>query len=169
MNNFDPRIIYAELRRFWGLPVMAGLAGLFCAGWLNSKQQTQYISTAKMVVAGKINLGMGAAYQENSEDFLGTQAAIIQGEVVAKRAQKILTDRGLTSPKSGVDIRAKSIPGAAMGGESASGTDSAYAQPRLQAAILAFFAVRHEMRLQRSASAYAPVANDVARVQQELV
>jgi len=109
MNNFDPRIIYAELRRFWWLPVIAVLAGLLTAAWLNSKQQTQYISTAKMVVAGKINLGMGAAYQENSEDFLGTQAAIIQGEVVAKRAQKILADRGLASPKSAVDIFVKDL------------------------------------------------------------
>ena len=169
MNNFDPRIIYAEVRRFWWLPVIAVLAGLFTAAWLNSRQQTQYISTAKMVVAGKINLGMGAAYQENSEDFLGTQAAIIQGEVVAKRAQKILTDRGLTSPKSAVDIRVKSIPGAAMIVVSAIGTDSAYTQPLLEATIQAFFAVRQEMRLQRSESAYTTVSNEVARVQQELV
>jgi len=168
MNNFDPRTIYAELRRFWWLPLIAVLAGLFTAAWLNSKQQTQYISTAKMVVAGKINLGMGAAYQENSEDFLGTQAAIIQGEVVAKRAQKILADRGLTSPKSAVDIRVKSIPGAAMVVASAIGTDSAYTQPLLEATIQAFFAVRQEMRLQRSESAYTTVSNEVARVQQEL-
>src|SRR6202047_5059679 len=168
MNNFDPRTIYAELRRFWWLPVIAVLAGLFTAAWLNSKQRTQYISTAKMVVAGGKKFGMGAAYQENSEDFLGTQAAIIQGEVVAKRAQKILADRGLTSPKSAVDIRVKSIPGAAMVVASAIGTDSAYTQPLLEATIQAFFAVRQEMRLQRSESAYTTVSNEVARVQQEL-
>ena len=168
MNNFDPRIIYAELRRFWWLPVIAVLAGLFTAAWLNSRQQTQYISTAKMVVAGKINLGMGAAYQENSEDFLGTQAAIIQGEVVAKRAQRLLADRGLISPKSAVDIRVKSIPGAAMVVVSSIGTDSAYTQPLLEATIQAFFAIRQEIRLQRSESAYTKVSIEVARVQQEL-
>src|SRR5438105_3767788 len=105
MNTFDPRTIYAEIRRFWWLPVITVLAGLLTAAWLNSKEPTHYISTAKMVVAGKINLGMGAAFQENSEDFLGTQAAIIQGEAVAKRAQKSLVDRGITPAKSAFDIR----------------------------------------------------------------
>jgi capsular exopolysaccharide synthesis family protein len=168
MNNFDSRTIYAEVRRFWWIPVIAVLAGLFAAAWLNAKQPTQYISTTKIVVAGKIDLGLGAAYQENSEDFLGTQAAIIQGEVVAKRAQKILADRGLTSPKSAVTIRVKSIPGAAMVVVSAIGTDSAYVQPLLNATIQAFFAVRQEMRLRRSESTYATVSNELARVQQEL-
>ena len=168
MNTFDPRTIYAEIRRFWWLLVITVLAGLLTAAWLNSKEPTHYISTAKMVVAGKINLGMGAAYQENSEDFLGTQAAIIQGEAVAKRAQKSLVDRGITPPKSAVDIRVESIPGAAMVVVSAIGTDSAYTQELLEATIQAFFAVRREMRLQRSESAYTAVSNEIARVQQEL-
>src|SRR5258708_39375615 len=133
MNNFDPRTMYAELRRFWWVLVIAVLAGLFTAAWLNSKQQTRYISTAKMVVAGKINLGMGAAYQENSEDFLGTQAAIIQGEVVAKRAQKILADQSLTHPKSAVGIHATFVPQTAIFGLSATGTDPVYTQATLPA------------------------------------
>src|ERR1700747_2316659 len=99
MNIFDLRTIYAEVRRFWWLPVITVLAGLAIAAWLNSREPTHYISTAKMVVAGKINLGMGAAYQENSEDFLGTQAAIIQGEVVGRRARQIVADQGLTHPQ----------------------------------------------------------------------
>src|SRR5260221_14382704 len=100
MNTFDLRTIYAEVRRFWWLPAITVLAGLATAAWLNSREPTHYRSTAKMVVAGEMNLGMGAAYQENREDFLGTQAVMIQGDVVARRAQKILADQSLTHPKS---------------------------------------------------------------------
>jgi polysaccharide biosynthesis transport protein len=168
MNTFDPRAIYAEIRRFWWLPALTVLAGLSTAAWLNSREPTHYISTAKMVVAGKINLGMGAAYQENSQDFLGTQAAIIQGEVVAERAQKILADQGLNHPKSGVAISATFVPRTAIFELSAIGTDPVYTQAILQATMQSFFAVRQDMRRQRSDSALAAVSREIARVQQEL-
>jgi polysaccharide biosynthesis transport protein len=168
MNTFDLRAISAEVRRFWWLPAITVLAGLLTAAWLNSREPTHYISTAKMVVAGKINLGMGGAYQENSEDFLGTQAAIIQGEVVAKGAQKILVDQGLTRPRSAVRISATFVPRTAIFELSATGTDPVYAQAILQATMQSFFEVRQEMRLQRSENASAAVSKEIARVQQEL-
>lgn len=168
MSAFDLRTIGAELRRFWWIPVITVLVGLLTAAWFNSKKLRPYISEAKLVVAGKINLETGSAYKENSEDFLGTQAAIIQGDVVGKRAQNILRDQGLAPQRSAVDIRVKSIPGAAMFVVSATGTDSAYTQALLRATIQAFFAVRQEMRLQRSESASTAVSKEMARVQQEL-
>jgi polysaccharide biosynthesis transport protein len=168
MNTFDLRAIFAEVRRFWWLPALTVLAGLAIAAWLNSREPTRYISNAKMVVAGKINLGMGAGYQENSEDFLGTQAAIIQGEVVAKRAQKILTDQGLTRPKSPVGISATFVPRTAIFELSATGTDPVYTQAILQATMQSFFEVRQDMRLQRSENASGAVSKEIARVQQEL-
>ena len=168
MNTFDLRTIYAEVRRFWWLPAITVLAGLLTAAWLNSREPTHYLSTAKMVVAGKINLGMEAAYQENSEDFLGTQAAIIQGEVVAKRAQKMLADQGLTHPKSAVRIDATFVPRTAIFELSASGTVPAYTQAVLQATMQSFFEVRRDMRQQRSENASAAVSKEIARVQQEL-
>jgi capsular exopolysaccharide synthesis family protein len=168
MNIFDLRAIYAEVRRFWWLPAITVVAGFSTAAWLNSREPTHYRSTAKMVVAGKMNLGMGAAYQENSEDFLGTQAAIIQGELVAKRAQKILAEQGLTHPKSAVDVSATFVPRTAIFELSATGTDPDYTQAILQATMQAFFEVRQDIRRQRSESASAAVSREVARVQKEL-
>ena len=168
MNIFDLRAIYAEVRRFWWLPAITVVAGFSTAAWLNSREPTRYMSTAKMVVAGKMNLGTGAAYQENSEDFLGTQAAIIQGELVAKRAQKILAEQGLTHPKSAVDVSATFVPRTAIFELSATGTDPDYTQAILQATMQAFFEVRQDIRRQRSESASAAVSREVARVQKEL-
>jgi polysaccharide biosynthesis transport protein len=168
MSGFDLRTFCAEVRRFWWIPVITVLAGLLIAAWLNSNKLRPYLSEAKLVVTGKINLETGSAYKENNEDFLGTQAAIIQGDVVAKRAQNILRDQGLAPLTSGVDIRVRSVPGAAMFVLSATGTDSAYTQAFLQATIQAFFTVRQEMRLQRSESASAAVSKEMSRVQPEL-
>jgi capsular exopolysaccharide synthesis family protein len=168
MNIFDLRAIYAEVRRFWWLPAITVLGGLLTAAWLNSREPTRYVSSAKMVVAGKINLGMGAAYQENSEDFLGTQAAIIQGDVVARRAQKILADHGLTRPKSAVRISATFVPRTALFELSATGADPVYTQATLQATMQSFFDVRQDMRRQRSESAAVAISREIARVQEEL-
>src|SRR5260221_2182795 len=101
-----------------------------------------------MVVAGKMNLGMGAAYQENSEDFLGTQAAIIQGDVVARRAQKILADQSLTHPKSAVGIHSTFVPQTAIFELSANGTDHRYTPTTLPGTMQRFFDDRPDIRRQ---------------------
>jgi succinoglycan biosynthesis transport protein ExoP len=159
---------YAELRRFWWLPAILVAAGLLGAWWLKSRAVPVFTSESKMIVAGKINLDTGSAYKENSEDFLGTQAAILQGEAVAKRAQKVLTDQGLTPPKSAVNIRVSFIPGTAIFLLNAIGTDPVYTQALLQANMQSFFAVRKDMRLQLSESASSAVSKEIVRVQQEL-
>jgi succinoglycan biosynthesis transport protein ExoP len=168
MNSFDFGTFYAEVRRLWWFPVILIFGGLLAAGWLRSHEAPLYVSEAKMVIAGKINLDTGAVYTENGEDFLGTQAAIIQGDAVAVRARKIVADRGLIPPKSRVDLRVSFIPRTAIFVLSATGTDPVYTQALLEASMQAFFAVRRDMRLQRTEAASSAAAQEIVSVQQEL-
>jgi succinoglycan biosynthesis transport protein ExoP len=168
MNGFDLRAWMAELRRFCWVPLIAVVAGLSVAVWRNSKEPVRYFSQAKMVVAGKINLDTAASYQENNADFLGTQTAIIQGDLVAKGAKKVLAGRGLTAPKSRFRLRASYVPQTAIFVLNATGTDPVYTQALLQASMESFFAVRQEMRRQRSQVAATAVSKELARMEQEL-
>jgi polysaccharide biosynthesis transport protein len=168
MSGLDPMAYYAELKRFFWVPLITVLAGVLVAAWLNSLERTRYVSEAKLVVAGKISLETGSAYQENNEDFLGTQVAIIQGDLVAKGAKKIVADRGLKTPEPPVEVRANYIPQTAIFALSATGTDPTYTQALLQGTIESFFAIRKDIRKQRSESASAAIAKEIARTQHEL-
>jgi succinoglycan biosynthesis transport protein ExoP len=167
MNSFDFRTFYAEVRRLWWVPAILVVGGLFLAGWLKSHEKPVYTSEAKMVMAGKVSFDTGAVYTENGEDFLGTQAAIFQGEAVARRARKVLADRGLTPP-TGVELRVSFIPRTAIFLLDATGTDPVYTQALLQASMQAFFAVRQDMRLQRTEAASTAAAQEIENMQKEV-
>src|SRR5438270_497008 len=168
MNSFDLRGFYVEIRRLWWVPTIMAVVALSLAAWSGSREKPLYTSEAKLVMAGKVNLDTGAVYTENGEDFLGTQAAILQGEAVAARARKILADRGLTVPKSPVELRVSFIPRTAIFLLNAIGTDPVYTQALLQASMQAFFTVRQDMRLQRTEAASAAAAQELENMQKEV-
>src|SRR4051812_37713096 len=60
--------------------------GLAVAAWYGSQLPPSYISEARMMVSGKINLQDGAVYTEEFSNFFGTQMELMQSGEVQKRA-----------------------------------------------------------------------------------
>jgi len=168
MNAFDLTTIYCEARRLWWLLllIVAGCLGL--GYWLFTHQSLRFTSEAKMVVAGKISLDAGSTYNEEKEDFLGTQAVIMQSDDVIGRANKTLAARGMSAPKTPVDLKVTFIPRTEIFLLDATSTDPVYTQAFLQGALQAFFDIRKEMRMRRSEAAQSAVSQEVVRVQKEL-
>ena len=168
MNSFDFLTLYYEARRFWWLLLLILICSLAGGYWWSVKQASQYVSEAKMVVAGRSNLDASPAYSEDKEDFLGTQAAIMQGDEVTKRAGQDLAAAGLKEPSTRTDLKAAFIPRTEIFQLTATGTDPAYTQAFLQSAMRAFFSIRKEMRLQRSEETRSAISQEIVRVQKEL-
>lgn len=164
----DFATIYYDARRLWWLILLifAGSLGLgFC---LYKSRPPQFTSEAKMVLGGKVSIDAGSTYTEERADFLGTQAAVMQGDEVFRRATKSLADAGVAGPKAPVDLRASFIPRTEIFLLDATGTSALYTRSFLQAAMKAFFDLRKEMRDQQSESAQSAVSAEVVRVQEEL-
>ena len=136
--------------------------------WLYKSQPPKFTSQAKMVLGGKVSIDAGSTYNEEMADFLGTQAAVMQGDEVFRRATKSLADAGTAAPKVPVDLRASFIPRTEIFVLDATGTSALYTQSFLRSAIKAFFDLRKEMRDQQSESAQSAVSAEVVRVQKEL-
>jgi capsular exopolysaccharide synthesis family protein len=167
VNSFDLRTVYYEVRRFcWILAVTVLIgAGL---GYLYFRHiPPSFTSEAKMMLAGKITIDAGTSYVDQMEDFMGTQAAIMQGREVRLRAEKLLLAVG-KRPAGQVVISASYVPRTAIFLLRAKGEDPAYTQAFLAATMREFMQLRKEIRWQRAEEATSALKEEAARVQHEV-
>jgi uncharacterized protein involved in exopolysaccharide biosynthesis len=76
------------LRRWWIL-VLTICIGLFVQAWLIYQTPPSFLSMAKMMLAGKLNLGQNAVYSEDSQNFYGTQIQLMQSAEVRRGAESL--------------------------------------------------------------------------------
>jgi succinoglycan biosynthesis transport protein ExoP len=167
MNSFDFGSLYYEVRRFWWVLVLALLAGGALSFYQVRRKPPTFSSDSKMVLSGKINMQAGATYSEDGQDFMGTQAAILQGAEVRSRAKKSLASKGQTS-NSDVDLSVAFIPRTTIFLLRATGGDPVYTQAMLQQSMQEFIALRKEIRWQRADDASEALKDEVVRLQHEI-
>jgi uncharacterized protein involved in exopolysaccharide biosynthesis len=77
----------ALLLRRWWIPVLAICLGLFVESFLIYQTPPSFLSTSKMMLAGKLNIAQGAVYSEDSVNFYGTQIQLMQSAEVKRSAE----------------------------------------------------------------------------------
>src|SRR2546423_7923649 len=77
------------LRRWWVL-VLTICLGLFIGAWMIYQAPNAFLSTSKMMVAGKLNLSQNAVYSEDTNNFYGTQIQLMQSDEVRNGAEAIV-------------------------------------------------------------------------------
>jgi len=71
-------------KRWWVLLLCASVAVCFQA-WNISNKPVEFVSYARIVAGGTINLNQKTSYYENRGDFYGTQMELIQSGEVRRR------------------------------------------------------------------------------------
>src|SRR5437868_15545646 len=74
------------LRRWW-IPVLTICLGLFVEAFLIYQTPPSFLSTSKMMLAGKLNIAQGAVYSEDSVNFYGTQIQLMESADVRQGAE----------------------------------------------------------------------------------
>src|SRR5436853_3302276 len=77
------------LRRWW-IPVLTICLGLFVEAFLAYQTAPSFLSTSKMMLAGKLNIAQGAVYSEDSQNFYGTQIQLMQSTEVKRGAEALV-------------------------------------------------------------------------------
>jgi capsular exopolysaccharide synthesis family protein len=167
MNGIDFGTLYYEVRRFWWILVLALLAGGGLFFYRTKNKPPLFTSESKMVLSGKINMQAGATYSEDGQDFMGTQAAILQGSEVRSRTMKSLASQGQT-PRGDVDLNVAFIPRTTIFLLRATGGDPIYTQAMLQQSMQEFIGLRKEIRWQRADDASVALKDEVARLQHQV-
>ena len=56
----------ALFRRRWWIPLLTACLGVFVGSWVIFQAPNAFLSTSKMMLAGKLNLSQSAVYSEDS-------------------------------------------------------------------------------------------------------
>ncbi|MGA3172622.1 MAG: polysaccharide biosynthesis tyrosine autokinase [Chthoniobacteraceae bacterium] len=154
-------------QRWWLLLLLTALCAFGGALWA-FRQPPAWLSTARMVMAGRINVPNGATYTEELTDFLGTQAEIMQSNEVRNRAfQRVSTTDPQLVPLP-VNVTVGHEPNTTIFDLSAVGSDGAYTQKFLDAMMTEYTAMKREMHSEVSDDTLAAITEQLKLLEQEI-
>ncbi len=156
------------LRSKWWIVVLLGLMGT-TGGYVFSRfSKASFHSHGRMIVSVKLSLPEGAVYTEELSNFLGTQAALMQSDVVINRAHERAMNASQQGKFQPVLLRVNVLPKTTIFTLQAEGADPGYTQVFLQGCMDEYSALKREMRTQTSDITVAGLADQLLRLEKEL-
>jgi Mrp family chromosome partitioning ATPase len=121
-----------------------------------------------MIVNLKLSIPEGSLYTEELNNFLGTQAALMQSGVVINRAEERVAERiPLTEPQK-VALKALILPKTTIFVLQGTGRQAHYTQEFVQACMEEYVNLKKEMRAQTSDTTLAGITEEIVRLEKEL-
>ena len=152
----------------WWILVLLALLGTL-SGYVHSRfGRASFTSYGRMIVNVKLSLPEGAVYTEELSNFLGTQAALMQSDVVVKRAHERAMAARQQNEFQPVFLRVSVLPKTTIFTLQAEGADPGYTQLFLQACMDEYSNLKKEMRTQTSDLTVAGLADQLLRLEKEL-
>ena len=158
------------VKRWWILLITIPLAIGFEA-WRISVTPPEYLSVGQMIVNIKLNTqqgSIGSLYTEELGNFLGTQAALMQGQTVLNRARaRVATENpNLTAQSVKVDVSV--LPKTTIFVLRATSGEPQYAQKFLQICMEEYIGLKKEMASHTSDMTIAGMTEQIQRLEPEL-
>lgn len=131
------------------------------------REVPSYVSSGRIVVSGRVNLPEGNVYSEEVSNFLGTQMAILESEVLVARAaqQTRLEHPDLSGSAS---VGASLIRGTSIIVISATSSDREYAPVMLDAVLDQYIASRRDQRQESTSNAIRQLRDEIPRIERQL-
>ncbi len=154
----------------WWVPVVCLVLGVVGMLVVHKFQKPVFASVGRMIVSIKLSLPEGSVYTEELSNFLGTQSALMQSDVVLQRAYKRSGGGATNAFGEPVfpDIKVKVQPKTSIFVLEATGDEPVSTRNFLQAAMEEYVNLKREMRSQTSDTTLAGLTSEVMRMQKEL-
>src|SRR5437764_5020373 len=136
------------VRRWW-IPVLTICLGLFVEAFLIYQTPPSFLSTSKMMLAGKLNVGQTAIYSEEAQNFYGTQIQLMQSAEVKRGAEALVRSTHPELQPVPVLISVLQRPRTSIFELSAIGSSGDYTQAYLNAAMQKYLDFKKGMREDR--------------------
>ncbi len=156
------------LRRRWWVLLLTASIGLSVEAYFVSQDKPMYTSMAKMWVSGKVQLPEGRMYQEELQNFFGTQMELMKSEILRNRAISRLKLLKPNLAENPVNLNVVLTPRTAVFRLQASGSEPVYTREFLQAIMDEYLSYKKELRLQSSDEALSAITEQLTRPQKEL-
>ena len=158
----------ALLLRRWWIPVLTICLGLFVGAWMIFQAPNAFLSTSKMMVAGKLNLSQNAVYSEDTNNFYGTQIQMMQSDEVRQGAEALVRATHPELPQGKVTISVSQRPRTSIFELEAVGTTSDYTQVYLNAVMKKYLDVKKGMRADEGSHVTTAITEQLIQVEKEL-
>lgn len=160
--------------RWWMVMGCVGIAAALAAAYI-IWWPVSYSSKAHLLVTGKIRLAEGSLYNEQEQNFEGTQIELFLSDMIQRRALARVRDvlhvplplesDGKVAP---VSLRATQVSKSGLLELKASGRTEQYVRAFLDSMMEEFLAYKREVRTGTAGDTYTSVSEQVARQSAEL-
>jgi capsular exopolysaccharide synthesis family protein len=132
------------LHYFW-IPLLTVALCLGVQWWLLKHTAPLFASTGRMIVNVKLSIPTANVYNEELENFFGTQAALMQSDTVTHRARAILQSTNPALVPSPVTLSVSPVPKTSIFSLQAVGGNPEYTQAYLQATMEEYIRLKKEL------------------------
>lgn len=158
----------ALLLRRWWIPVLTICLGLFVGAWMIYQAPNAFLSTSKMMVAGKLNLSQNAVYSEDTNNFYGTQIQLMQSDEVRQGAEALVRATHPELPQAKVTVSVSQRPRTSIFELEAVGTAPDYTQAYLNAVMQKYLDVKKGMRADEGSHVTTAITEQLIQVEKDL-
>ncbi|HEY1770339.1 MAG TPA: polysaccharide biosynthesis tyrosine autokinase [Chthoniobacterales bacterium] len=158
----------ALLIRRWWIPVLTISLGLFVGAWMIYQAPNAFLSTSKMMVAGKLNLSQNAVYSEDTNNFYGTQIQLMESDEVRQGAEAIVRATHPELPAGKVTVSVSQRPRTSIFELEAVGSTPDYTQAYLNAAMQKYLDVKKGMRADEGSHVTTAITEQLIQVEKDL-
>jgi capsular exopolysaccharide synthesis family protein len=157
------------VKRWWVLVICAGIALGAESAYLRFSP-TMFVSVGQMIVSIKLNISQGSLYTEELGNFLGTQAALMQGSEVVQRARDRVASQNpnLIAPVKAPLLSVNVIPKTTIFTLRATGENPEYAKAYLQACMEEYISLKKQMVARTSDTTIAGLTEQIQRLEPEM-
>lgn len=159
---------YAVLNRFGWVVILTVSLGICLSAWVVSQMPPDYLSQGQMVVAGQIKVSEGAVYNEQMDNYYGTQIKIMESQAVQVGAiVRVQTLHPEMQPEK-ITLNIAQEPHASIFDVEVEAQSAAYAKAYLNAIMDEYMEVKRKQRLQSSDNTTLALQDELARVQKDI-
>ncbi len=153
----------------WWIPLLGIAAGLGVEGNMLRNEKPLYTSSGRMIVSIKLSIPEGSVYTEELNNFLGTQAALMQSGVVVNRAYASVASSFPDIPMQPVALKVNVVPKTSIFLLQGTGDEPRYTQAFVQACMEEYVNLKKDMRTQTSDTTIAGLTEEVLHLKKDLV
>ncbi|MFL6528405.1 MAG: polysaccharide biosynthesis tyrosine autokinase, partial [Chthoniobacterales bacterium] len=142
--------------------------GLFVQAWLIYQTPPSFLSTSKMMLAGKLNISNNAVYSEDTVNFYGTQIQLMQSQEVRREAEALVRATHPEMQPVRVDVAVLQRPRTSIFELQAIGSTPDYTQAYLNALMQKFLDFKKGMRQEQGSNVTTAITDQLIQTEKDL-
>ena len=158
----------ALLLRRWWIPVLTICLGVFVEAFLIYQTPPSFLSSSKMMLAGKLNISQGAVYSEDNVNFYGTQIQLMTSSDVKQGAEAVVRSTHPELPPVHVDVFVTQKPRTSIFELTAIGAAPDYTQAYLNAVMQKYLEFKKGMRSEQGHTVVTGITEQLIQTEKDL-